>query len=226
MLKAILFDFDGTLADSFKAIAASVNHVRQSVGLDSLPFLEVKKYVGFGLDHLLRGMIPGGNVEKLKATYHDHHQRHMLAATELYPGARDFLELLRTRGIRAGVCSNKPVEFTRKLVEHFGIGKHFDEILGPESCGYPKPAPNMIRMAIENMKILPGNAVYLGDMDIDVIAARGAGVDPWIIRHDQDAPFVLKEHVSEDAVFGSFDQIVREKQELFPQPIHGKLLSD
>jgi len=57
VLKAILFDFDGTLADSFQAIAASVNFIRQKVGKDSLAFPEIKKHVGYGLDQLLRNMV-------------------------------------------------------------------------------------------------------------------------------------------------------------------------
>jgi len=117
MIRAALFDFDGTLADSFAAITASTNHVRAGYGLPPLPEAVVRKYVGLGLAHLMRQLVPGAPVEEAIARYRAHHRTVMFTETRLMPGVAETVPELARRGLRLGVCSNKRVEFTRQLVE-------------------------------------------------------------------------------------------------------------
>jgi len=214
VLKAILFDFDGTLADSFQAIAASVNFIRQKVGKDSLAFPEIKKHVGYGLDQLLRNMVPDRNPDDLKAEYHGHHKQHMFGLTFLYPGVHEFLKVLQKSRIKSGICSNKPVSLARSLADHLKISEFFDVILGPEDCGKPKPAPDMIVKGMERLQVSGDQVVYLGDMDIDIKASKSAGVKPWIVRHDQELPFDLCEPIEKDDIFVSFEDILAKKQKM------------
>src|SRR5437899_3657029 len=89
MLRAALFDFDGTLADSFAAITASTNHVRQHYGLPPLPEEAVRAHVGLGLDHLLRELVPGAPTAEAIALYRAHHATVMLSETRLMPGVAE-----------------------------------------------------------------------------------------------------------------------------------------
>src|SRR5262245_11305017 len=100
MTKAALFDFDGTLVDSFGAITASTSHVRQRYGLPPLPQAEVSKYVGFGLANLMADLVPGAPVEEAIAVYREHHKRVMLTDTRLMPGVAETIPELARRGLR------------------------------------------------------------------------------------------------------------------------------
>src|SRR6478736_5533671 len=104
---AVCFDFDGTLADSYSAIAASVNHVRGRHGLAPLSVEEVKRHVGRGPEHLLTHTVPGANLGPDLACYRAHHPSVMAKLTWLLPGAADLLAFLQGRGIVLGLCSNK-----------------------------------------------------------------------------------------------------------------------
>src|SRR5688500_4580357 len=99
-LRAVLFDFDGTLADSYNAIAASVNHVRQSYGLAPLPVSEVRRHVGKGPEYLLTHTVPGCDVAVAWGRYRAHHPSVMFAGTTLLAGAREVLEKLHEAGYR------------------------------------------------------------------------------------------------------------------------------
>src|SRR5439155_25803582 len=109
-IRAALFDFDGTLADSFAAITSSTNHVRAGYGLPPLPEAEVRKYVGYGLTYLMADLVPGPPVEEAVARYREHHARVMTAETKLMPGVAETIPELLRRGLCLGVCSNKRVE--------------------------------------------------------------------------------------------------------------------
>src|SRR3981189_2997969 len=107
--KAVLFDFDGTLGDSYPAIAASVNHVRGMHGLPPLSLDEVKRWVGRGAPVLMARTVPAGGTEPNLAAYQAHHPSVLHSGTRLLPGAAELLRLLHGRGLRLGVCSNKGV---------------------------------------------------------------------------------------------------------------------
>ena len=178
---AVLFDFDGTLADSFAAIAASTNHVRGVYGLLPLAEVEVRRHVGYGLEKLLETLVPPAPVADAVAEYRRHHAGAMLAGTHLFPGVADTLAELHRRGYRLAVCSNKRVEFTRALVAGLGVGHLFDAVLGPDDVGAPKPDPAMLLEAARRLDASAAECVYVGDMAVDVEAGRAAGMSVWLI---------------------------------------------
>ena len=180
-LRGVFFDFDGTLADSYPAITASVNHVRALHGLAPLDLGEVKRWVGRGAAALLARTVPAGDVEANVEAYRAHHPSVLHSGTRLLFGAAELLHLLHSRGLRLGICSNKPVAFTNDLVAHLGLAPLFDVVLGPEDVPRPKPAPDMLLAALKRLDLPADQALYVGDMTVDVETARGAGVSVWVV---------------------------------------------
>ncbi len=179
---AALFDFDGTLADSFAAITASTNFVRASYGLPPLPEAVVREYVGFGLPNLMAELVPTANPAEAVAVYAEHHRGAMLTETRLMPGVADAIPELVRRGLRLAVCSNKGVAFTRELVGHLRIAGCFVAVLGPEDVGgRAKPDPAMLHEGMARTGGTVGTTVYVGDMAIDVQVARAAGLPVWLV---------------------------------------------
>src|SRR5262245_59899565 len=121
VFRAFLFDFDGTLADSYAAIAATVNSVRAAHGLPPLDEAEVRRHVGYGPDNLLQATVPGVDLPRDLARYRAHHTTVIREHTRLLPGALDAVRALKQRGRLTGVCSNKPRDFTRELVDFLGL---------------------------------------------------------------------------------------------------------
>lgn len=179
---AALFDFDGTLADSFQAITSSTNAVRAAYHLPPLPEAAVREYVGFGLPNLLEQLVPGADLDDAVARYRDHHATVMFAETRLMPGVAATIPELARRGLRLAVCSNKRVEFTRALVRALGLDDYFAAVLGPDDVGgRAKPDPAMVLEGLTRLGVSPAAAVYVGDMAIDVHTARAAGVPVWLV---------------------------------------------
>ena len=185
-LRAVLFDFDGTLADSYDAIAASVNHVRAARGLPPLTTAEVRRHVGRGPGYLLAHTVGAGDARHNEELYKAHHPSVMKAMTRLLAGAAEALPALKSRGLRLGVCSNKPVAFTRELLAYFGVGPLFDAVLGPEDVPRPKPAPDMLLAGLGRLGVAAAEALYVGDMTVDVATARAAGVRVWVVPTGSD----------------------------------------
>ncbi|MFO0879243.1 MAG: HAD family hydrolase [Gemmataceae bacterium] len=184
--QAVLFDLDGTLIDSYPAIAASVNHVRSLHGLAALSVSEVTRHVGRGPYHLLHSTVGPTDLDASVAAYRQHHPGVLRELTVLLPGAREMLQQLHTRGYKLGICSNKPVEFTRALVDHLGIGTWLTVVLGPEDVGRHKPAPDMLLAAMERLHVSPSETLYIGDMTVDIESARAADVAVWVVPTGSD----------------------------------------
>lgn len=180
--RAALFDFDGTLADSFSAITSSTNHVRGRFGLPELSEAVVREYVGFGLPNLMQTLVPSAPLDEAVAAYREHHPSVMVAGTTLLPGVAATLPELRRRGLRLAVCSNKAVSFTRDLVTGLGLADLFDAVLGPDDVGgRAKPDPAMLLEGLTRLTVSAADAIYVGDMAIDVHAARAAGLPVWLV---------------------------------------------
>jgi len=205
-IRAILFDFDGTLADSFDAITASVNHVRALHRLPLLSMTQVKPYVGFGLPHLLEQLIPGGNVVDCVAAYRQHHRTVFLEMTRLYSDVQATLVRLHQSGYKMAVCSNKLATFTRPLLQALGVGECFPVVLGPDDVPQPKPAPDMLIAALRAIGASSNEAVYVGDMSVPVGTIHAAGMPAWIVPTGTQSQEVLKSH-RPDRLLESFGQL-------------------
>ena len=185
-LRAVLFDFDGTLADSYDAIAASVNQVRAHRGLPALSVDEVRGHVGHGPGHLLSHTVGVGDPRENEAIYRQHHPTVMKEGTRLLPGAAEVLQTLKARALQLAVCSNKPLRYTKVLLSHLGIAERFDAVLGPEDVRRPKPAPDMLVAGLARLKVPANEALYIGDMTVDITTARDAGVRVWVVPTGSD----------------------------------------
>jgi len=188
---AVLFDFDGTLGDSYEAIAASVNHVRQHHGLPPLSTDQVKQFVGYGLHYLLKHTVPTGDLEQNARLYRAHHPSVMRQGTKLLPGAKTTLESLKRMGKRVAVCSNKPGQYTKELIQSLGISHLVDTVVCPEDVAEPKPAPDMLLEAVSRLAVPKNQCVYVGDMRLDIEAARKAGLAVWIIPTGSESKEVI-----------------------------------
>lgn len=191
-LRAVLFDFDGTLADSYPAITASVNHVRASHGLAALTIDEVKPHVGWGPANLLGQTVPVGDVAANVALYMAHHPSVLHSGTHLMPGAAELLHTLAPFGLSLGVCSNKPLAFTRALLAWLKIDHCFNAVLGPEDVLHPKPAPDMLLAALARFKLPAAESLYVGDMVSDIRTARSAAMAVWVVATGSDLPQALE----------------------------------
>jgi phosphoglycolate phosphatase len=192
VVKAVLFDFDGTLADSYHAIAASVNHVRAHYGLVPLAVDEVKRHVGRGMPRLLKLTVPGHDPQADAERYRAHHPSVLRSGTTLLPDVEEVLERLDTAGVALAVCSNKPREFTAQLLEILGIAGRFDLVLGPEDVARPKPAPDMLLAGLRRLDVPADRALYVGDMVVDIETARAAGISVWVIPTGSDTRAALE----------------------------------
>jgi phosphoglycolate phosphatase len=179
--QAVFFDFDGTLADSYAAITASLNHVRACHGLRPLPEAEVRPFVGRGLEHLLADCVPGSDIPTDVRRYREHHPSVLRSGTRLLPGAAEAVAALRAAGVKLAVCSNKPARFTRELLAILDIARYFELAVGPEDVANIKPAPDMLLEGMRRLGVSAAGSLYVGDMVVDIRTARAADVEVWVV---------------------------------------------
>ena len=184
--RAVFFDLDGTLIDSYDAITSSVNHVRRNRSLEPLTVDEVRSKVGHGVEKLLRSTVPGTDLASDIPLYKEHHQVACVQYTRLLPGAVELLDLLAKHGIGVGICSNKPKGFTSLILQALEIEGRFDTVCGPEDATHPKPHPGMLLEAGRRLNVSLASSLYVGDMLVDIQAGRAAGCPIWVVATGSD----------------------------------------
>ncbi|MGH7871440.1 MAG: HAD family hydrolase [Candidatus Binatia bacterium] len=173
----VMFDLDGTLADTGRDLADAVNFTRAHFDRAPLPDQAVFAHVGRGVEHLLRQALPEESPVRFHEVWRVFLQRyeyHLLDRTALYPGAREILDYFRDK--RRVVISNKIERLAVAVVRGLGVGDQFDTILGGDSAAEKKPHPALVNMALRRFQISPSRALMVGDGDTDIVAGKGAGV--------------------------------------------------
>jgi phosphoglycolate phosphatase len=173
----VMFDLDGTLADTGQDLADAVNHTRAHFNLEPLPEALVYSHVGRGVEHLLRCSLPEDSADRFQEVmrvFLARYENHLLDKTVLYPGVHEVLNYFREK--RRAVVSNKIHRLTVAVLRGLGVEKQFHAILGGDSAVEKKPHPALIRDALNRFGILPAHALIVGDGDTDVEAGRRAGV--------------------------------------------------
>ena len=177
-LGLLIFDLDGTLIDSQTDLTQSVNATRKNLGLDPLPGAVIANYVGQGVPALVRralGAATPEDVIKTSVSYFlSYYREHMLDHTDLYPGVRETLGALQDH--KLAVLTNKPVNFSRRLLKGLGVDSYFAFIYGGNSFDQKKPNPVGVFRLMKETGIPPGRTMLVGDSGTDVQTGRNAGV--------------------------------------------------
>lgn len=171
-----MFDLDGTLVDSYPAITQSLNHARALHGLPPLDEASVRRMVGHGLESLIAQQVGASHVATGVRAFREEYARVFAAGTTPLPGAVDTLRALHARGYALAVASNKPADFTERILASTGALGWFRAVFGPEGAGAPKPDPAMLHACLRALDVGAEEAVYVGDMVLDVETAARASV--------------------------------------------------
>jgi phosphoglycolate phosphatase len=172
----LIFDLDGTLADTKDDIATAVNLTLKEFGLPSKDPSIIYGYVGDGVRKLLQRAFegqPSGAYERALKVFRQHYLTHLLDTTRFYPGVLETLDHYKNK--KKAIATNKPFEYTQKIIEGLRVGDRFDLILGGDSTLHLKPHPAIIREVLDRLNILGERAVMVGDGVNDILAARAAG---------------------------------------------------
>jgi len=179
--RALVFDLDGTLVDSFSAIHAALKAAAASVGTEPWDLATTKKHVGWGLEALVEEAFGPAKKEAALASFLEHYGKIFLSKTYLMPSVSETLPQLADRGYRLAVATNKHASFTERILSRLGIRDYFRAVVGPDASTPPKPHPAMLARVMETLEASPAETLYVGDMPLDVETAARAGVDCLLV---------------------------------------------
>jgi len=181
LMKAIIFDLDGTLVDSAPDIHGSTNVLLRSLGHQPLSLETVRGFIGNGVPKLVERVMREVGIaftperhQELVATFQTHYTANPVVHTVVYPGVRDVLEVLRTRGYALGVCTNKVHAITLQILAGLRLDSYFDAVVGGDSLPTHKPDPAMLFDCIKQLGA--DNVFYVGDSEVDAATAVAAQV--------------------------------------------------
>jgi phosphoglycolate phosphatase len=190
---AVLFDLDGTLADTAPDLAAAVNRIRREQGMAPLPIERLRPFASAGARGLVfagLGAKPGdAEYNGLRETFLEYYGENTCVETRLFPGIEALLAELGARRIAWGIVTNKALGFTERIVAHLGLDPAC--VVGGDSTPHLKPHPASLLLAAERLKLAPAACCYLGDDLRDIQAARAAAMRPvaveWGYHHPDNS---------------------------------------
>ena len=186
MVKAVLFDLDGTFADTAPDLAAALNHTRAARNLPPLPLDIIRPQASHGSPGLLRlgfAIETGApDYETLRDIFLDYYERNICVHTRLFPGMAELIAELERRGIPWGIVTNKPHRYTIPLMQGLGMASRAACLISGDTCARAKPHPDPLLKACGLIGVSPEQCLYIGDDLRDMQAANAAAM-PGIIAN-------------------------------------------
>ena len=177
--QAVFFDLDGTVLDTLQNITNAVNHTMLHFGRPEFPAEQIKPHLGWGVDHLMRTLVPELTAEELAemlAFYRPYYALHTTENVELYEGILPMMETLQRRGLKLAIISNKPDNAVQPLAKRDFQG--LVSLAMGETPGIArKPAPDMLVYAADRLKVELSACLYVGDTEVDLQTAKNTGID-------------------------------------------------
>ena len=206
--RAVLFDLDGTLVDSYTALADAVNFARGEHGLDELTEQQIRNFVGDGLEKMLqRAFAPREVPETAVQSFEQRYDAICCSASRVLEDVHETLEQLNALGLAMAVCTNKPTPFSQKILEHLRLAPFFRAIVGPDLAGARKPDAQHVLHALDATRCAKADALFVGDMPVDVRAARNSGIDVAVVTTGSSSVDELRA-AKPDHMLGRFSDLL------------------
>ncbi len=187
--RAVLFDFDGTLADTAPDLGAAVNVLRRERGLAELSIGEIRPYASSGARGMLHvglGLAPGhDDYERMREAFLERYGERVCVDTRLFPGIPELIREIESRGLAWGIVTNKATRLTGRLVAALAIDPAC--VVCGDTTPYIKPHPAPLLRASELLGLPPRHCCYVGDDLRDVQAARSAGMMAVAVEYGYSA---------------------------------------
>jgi phosphoglycolate phosphatase len=179
-LDAVLFDLDGTLADTAGDLAGALNRVRADRGLPPVPVAQLRAHASAGA----RGLLAAGmNVAPdhadyvaLRDAFLGYYADGLAITTRLFDGVAELLDALDARRVRWGVVTNKAQRYTAPVLAALGLADRAGVVVSGDTTAHPKPHPAPLLHAAQALGIAPSACAYVGDDLRDVVAGNSAGM--------------------------------------------------
>lgn len=194
MIKAVLFDLDGTVADTAPDLGAALNHTRATRGLSPLPLASIRPQASHGSKGLLKlglgidtdhpDFIP------LRDIFLDYYEHNICVHTTLFDGINELITELEQQNIIWGIVTNKPERFTAPLMKELQLDQRAAVIVSGDTCEHSKPHPAPMLHACKHIGIDSTECIYLGDDLRDIQAAHAANMRGYIAAYGYIDPHI------------------------------------
>ena len=209
MKKLFIFDLDGTLVDAYGAISSSLNFTRKQLGYSQISYKTVKESVGKGDRIFINMFFAKKDQEKALRIYRCHHRQSLQKKVKALPMSRRVLFNLKRRGKKISIASNRPTLYTNIILERLDFRKYIDFILCADKIKRIKPDPAILLKTLRYFKVKREEAVFIGDMIIDVKTAKTAGVDGLFVKGGSTKVRELKKQYPQVPVLASLEDILK-----------------
>ena len=180
VVRAVVFDLDGTLVHSAPDIHAAASRMLVAEGVAPLDLETIVSFVGNGVPTLVARVIAATGLDeasenhaRLTSVMLGYYAEDPATLSRLYPGVPEVLARLASEGVRLGICTNKPEAPAREILKHFGIAQNFDVVIGGDTLTTRKPDPTMLTATYAALECETG--VFVGDSEVDAETAQRAG---------------------------------------------------
>jgi len=173
----IIFDLDGTIANTLEDITSSVNEVLVNFNLPKLQLKKVRTLIGSGVPSLMQGALATNNkykINKASRLFLSRYSNNLLKKTKLYSGILKLLNKVAPK--KLAIVTNKPQIHTKELLDAFGIAKYFQIVYGGDTFKHKKPHPKPITNVLKILKVNNSNALLVGDGVNDILTAKAANI--------------------------------------------------
>lgn len=217
MMRAVLFDLDGTFADTAPDLGRAVNIMRAARGLDPVALAETRSVTSMGARGLLDvgfGMNAGhADYAAMREEFLQIYENNLCCDTRLFPGIAELIDRLESDGLRWGIVTNKAERFALPLMRQLGYATRAACIIGGDTTGHMKPHPAPLLAAAGILELPPAACIYVGDDERDIAAGKAAGMptiavrfgylngsnpDDWGATAVVDTPAEILQHIHQD----------------------------
>ncbi|MBR5336517.1 MAG: HAD family hydrolase [Lachnospiraceae bacterium] len=175
----VVFDMDGTVLNTLEDLTLSVNYVMTRFGMPTHELEEYRRFFGSGIRYALECAVPKGTtdrvIDEMLPVFTEHYNKHCLDKTGPYEGILDLMKCLKERGIKMAIVSNKIDPAVKELNDRF-FSQYVDVAIGEKPGINRKPAPDTVFAALKELGSNAGDAVYIGDSEVDYQTAVNSGL--------------------------------------------------